>query len=71
MPIRAFLAVPLPATIQEALAKLARTVPGLRSQRPDTIHLTIRFLGEISDPDAVVAAVAPVAAKHPAFFMSL
>ncbi|MGH7162205.1 MAG: RNA 2',3'-cyclic phosphodiesterase [Planctomycetota bacterium] len=69
--MRTFLAIPLPPPLREALAEAARGVSGLRAQRPDTIHLTIRFLGEIEDPRPVVRAVAPVAAARPPFDLVL
>jgi 2'-5' RNA ligase len=40
-------------------------------QKPGTIHLTIRFLGEIRRAQDVVDAVAPVAAAHPPFALEL
>lgn len=69
--MRAFFAIPLPEALQEALAARARGVPGLSAQRPGTIHLTIRFLGEIADPAPVLAAVGPVVAAAAAFELEL
>ena len=69
--MRAFLAIPLPAAMRETLCEVGLGITRLRSQRADTIHLTLRFLGEIEDPDAVAAAVGPVVEKHRAFDMSL
>lgn len=69
--MRAFLAIPLPEALQETLAGAARGVRGLRAQRPETIHLTVRFLGDIEDPGAIERAVRPVAEAHPPFEMEL
>jgi len=60
--VRAFFAIPLPGRLCEELAAAARGIDGLRAQRPETIHLTVRFLGEIEDPDAFAAAAAPAVA---------
>ncbi len=47
--VRAFLAVPLPAALQQAIAalqhELSAAVPGIRWTRPDTVHLTLHFFG--------------------------
>lgn len=49
--IRAFLAVPLPAALQQAIAvlqnELSGALPGIRWTRPDTVHLTLHFFGDI------------------------
>jgi 2'-5' RNA ligase len=53
--VRAFLAIPLPTTLQNALASLQRhlsgALPGVRWSRPETIHLTLRFFGDSSADD--------------------
>jgi len=49
--IRAFLAVPLPPALQQDIAalqtELSGDLPGIRWTRPDTIHLTLHFFGDI------------------------
>lgn len=49
---RAFIAIPLSETILSTIGKtqrqLAEHLPGIRWVRPDTIHLTLAFLGDIS-----------------------
>jgi 2'-5' RNA ligase len=49
--LRAFLAVPLPPALQREIATLqkewAGAMPGIRWTRPDTVHLTLHFFGEI------------------------
>jgi len=69
--VRAFLGVPLPEELRERLAKRAGRVEGLRAQKAGTIHLTIRFLGEIADPAPILEALEPVAAAHAPFDLVL
>jgi len=51
--LRAFLAVPLPAALQQAILRLQRElaprVGDLRWARPETLHLTLRFFGRITE----------------------
>lgn len=51
--MRLFLAVELPATVQAALSRLASELGarlhGWRFVRPGSVHLTLRFLGEVPD----------------------
>lgn len=49
--MRLFAGLPVPVEIAEELLGLARRVaiPGLRFSRPGNIHLTLYFLGEVSE----------------------
>jgi len=51
--LRAFLAVPLPAELQQTITRLQREltprVGELRWTRPETLHLTLRFFGQITE----------------------
>lgn len=69
--MRAFLAIPLPGKLCEELAAVGRSIAGLRAQKAGTIHLTIRFLGEVEDPEPVAGAAAEVASRHAPFDVSL
>lgn len=69
--MRTFLAIPLPAAMQAEMEAVGRCFSGLRPQKAETIHLTIRFLGEIHDADRVAEALAPVAAAHAPFDLEL
>jgi 2'-5' RNA ligase len=69
--VRAFLAIPLPLRLTAELAAVGAGTKGLRGQRAETIHLTVRFLGDIEEPQPVIDAVAPVAARVPAFELEL
>jgi RNA 2',3'-cyclic 3'-phosphodiesterase len=50
---RLFLALPLPATAQAELRSLAhalkRVAPGVRWVRPEQLHVTLRFLGDVEE----------------------
>ncbi len=69
--MRGFLGIPLPAALAEELADAARDVPSLKAIPPQSMHLTIRFLGDIADPTKVADALRPVAAAHQPFDMIL
>ena len=51
--MRAFIAIPLPSEVQEALSALQRDVAKARADvkwvRQDQLHVTLKFLGEISE----------------------
>ena len=53
MSVRCFVAVEIPESLREALrtlqAGLRKTIGGARWVRPEGIHLTLRFLGEIDE----------------------
>jgi 2'-5' RNA ligase len=66
--VRAFLAVPADpgwvAAAEPLAARLRRELPRASWTRPEAWHLTVKFLGEIAEPDAerFADAVAPHAA---------
>lgn len=51
--VRAFVALPLPEATLRTIAKLqqelAKALPGVRWVKPETIHLTLAFLGDIAE----------------------
>jgi 2'-5' RNA ligase len=67
--IRSFVAVEIPASIREDIAKLQEEIdlPGVRLVKPDLIHVTLKFLGDVPLPkvDRVVGALRTV--EQPAF----
>jgi len=65
--VRLFLAVPVPPSpgFAQATADLVREVPGARPVPEGSWHATVRFLGEVAEAQPVIAAVGPVAARHP------
>jgi RNA 2',3'-cyclic 3'-phosphodiesterase len=69
-PIRAFLAIEPPETVRQAMAtlqnRLKYSLSGAISWvRPEGIHLTLKFFGNIAQTDVsrISAAVGPVAAR--------
>lgn len=48
--IRAFVAIPLPGAVQEALAALAQMLPVPRRLPSENLHLTLAFLGTLPEP---------------------
>ncbi|MFB3066618.1 MAG: RNA 2',3'-cyclic phosphodiesterase, partial [Planctomycetota bacterium] len=69
--MRVFWAVPLPDALCRELHGIAAGVKGLRAQKPETIHLTLRFLGDIEDPQPVAEAAQAVAARHEPFTLAV
>ncbi|MDW4549690.1 RNA 2',3'-cyclic phosphodiesterase [Defluviimonas sp. D31] len=53
--MRAFLAIPLPESVIDALEDLQADLPFGRIVLPENLHLTLAFLGE--EPDEVIEAV--------------
>ncbi len=67
--IRSFVAVDLPDSMREEIAKVQKEMdlPGVRLVKPGLIHVTIKFLGDVPLPkvDRVVEALGGV--RRPAF----
>ena len=47
--IRLFVAIPLPEIVRLRLVGLCTGVPGARWTQPENLHLTLRFIGEVSE----------------------
>ena len=63
---RLFVAVRPPAEVLERVAALDRlSLPGLRWTTPDQWHVTLRFLGQVDDADAVVEALTAAVTTAP------
>ena len=45
---RLFVALTLPAAVRDSLAALAQPLPGVAWTHPDQLHVTLRFLGDVS-----------------------
>jgi 2'-5' RNA ligase len=76
--VRAFVAIELPAHVRETLAGLARSlesenIEGLRTVRPEAIHLTLRFLGDVpaSRIASIEAALRGAVEDQPGFSLEL
>ncbi len=70
MSMRCFIALEVPEDLQEALGrvqkKLWRAAADVKWAKPETIHLTVKFLGDVRDEDVpevcgVMEACAPSA----------
>ena len=64
--VRAFVAVDLPDEVERALGEAARTlrdarIEGLRPVRPEGVHLTLKFLGDV--PESLVGEIAQVVSE--------
>lgn len=44
---RLFIGLELPGDVREALSRIARDVPGARWVRPEQLHITLAFLGNV------------------------
>lgn len=55
---RLFVAIPLPDSLREELAALYAPLTGVAWTRPDQLHLTLRFLGDVEPALAAAAAQA-------------
>lgn len=76
--LRLFVAVELPPGVREALAGLQQELrprggPGVRWVRPDGIHLTLKFLGDVPHPQVpqVEEALRSAASGQAAFGLGL
>ena len=69
--MRLFIAVPMPEDARQRLGLLTSGVPAARWVKPENMHLTLRFLGEVSDADAAHLDDALSRIHEPAFEMSL
>jgi 2'-5' RNA ligase len=50
--LRLFVALPVPAAIAERLALMGGGIPGAAWVPADTMHITLRFIGEVPETDA-------------------
>jgi 2'-5' RNA ligase len=62
--IRLFVAIPLPNTVRSQLSMLQSGLQGARWIKPENIHLTLRFIGEVpndvaGDIDLALAGIGP------------
>ena len=70
--MRAFVAVFPPLDLREALARAARELPvvgDVRWVKPENVHITLKFLGEVGEEDLarVAEALGPVSERHSPF----
>lgn len=76
--VRAFVAIELPPTVKETLAAVvselkAAGIGGLRPVRPEGVHLTLKFLGDVPADriGAIGEAAGRAASLHAPFALSL
>jgi RNA 2',3'-cyclic 3'-phosphodiesterase len=70
--VRTFVAVFPPQRVREALFRAARDLPaskGFRLIRPEKLHLTLKFLGDVAQDDLrrVKQALGPLRGRHEPF----
>lgn len=69
--IRLFVAIDFPDGIRRRLAGLGGGVPGARWTEEDSLHLTLRFIGEVADDQAADIDAALAEVEAPAFDLVL
>jgi 2'-5' RNA ligase len=69
--IRLFVAVALPDALRQRLAMLCRGVKGARWVDEDSMHLTLRFIGEVEEPQGEEIADALDRLRAPGFPLTL
>jgi len=71
--MRLFIALSLPPEIASAAAALLPELPGLRRVRPELLHVTLAFIGQVSDQCLVdvLAAIAEAASAQDPFAVTL
>lgn len=69
--MRLFVGIPLPPDVRDRLAMLASGLPGARWVRPESLHVTLRFIGEVDEGQAEDIDVALAAIRAPAFALTV
>ena len=69
--IRLFVAIPLPETVRTQLTLLQSGLQGARWLKPENIHLTLRFIGEVRNDVASDIDMALSEITAPAFELAL
>lgn len=69
--MRLFVAVPLPEPVRDQLDRLGFGIPGANWVPADNMHLSLRFIGEVSSQDAEDIDTALQAIRAPAFELTI
>jgi 2'-5' RNA ligase len=69
--MRLFVALTLPETVRHRLTGLANGLPGARWVKPENLHLTLRFLGEVNNLTAADVDDALAKIHSPGFDLGL
>ena len=68
--LRLFVALDLTEEVRQRLAGLAGGVPGARWTEPEAMHLTLRFIGEVPEDQAMDIDAALAELRAPAFALT-
>ena len=69
--IRLFVGLELPQELRLRLAALSTGVPGARWVRPENLHLSLRFIGEVEEPGMTDISDALAAVKGSPFALEI
>lgn len=69
--LRLFVAVPLPPEVQDRLERIGFGIPGAAWVPGENMHITLRFLGEVSNAEAADVDDALSSIRAPAFDLTL
>ena len=69
--LRLFVALELPQALRMRLSYLAGGLPGARWAPPENLHVTLRFIGEVTPDQAEEADAALASLRAPAFALTL
>ncbi len=69
--LRLFVALGLPESIKQSLIALQTSIPSTRWVQPQTLHLTLRFIGDVEDNRVDTLKTRLSQVKPPAFDMRL
>ena len=69
--MRHFVGIPLPLEVRDRLALLSGGLPGARWVRPESLHVTLRFIGEVDEGQAEDIDGALAAIRAPAFTVTV
>ena len=69
--LRLFVGLALPEEIRARLAEICAGVPGARWVAPENLHITLRFIGEVAEPDAQALHDALSQIRSPGFSLEL
>jgi 2'-5' RNA ligase len=69
--LRLFVGLALPDDLRRRLAGICAGVPGARWVAPENLHITLRFIGEVAEPDAQALHDALGQIRSPGFSLEL
>ena len=69
--LRLFVALELPDAVRRATAMLAAGLPDARWVAPESLHITLRFLGEVEEPVAEEIDAELIGVRSSPFMLSL